>query len=560
MSVDNQGSDGYSGRDDDKTKNIESGLEDSGNNLDTVFSSTEGQSSAAANESLRREFKERHVSMIAVAGAIGTGLIIGSGTGLVRGGPGSLFIAYSIIGAVVYFIMTAVGEMATMFPMDKGFAGYATRFVDPALGFATGWNYFLKYAIVLPNNLTAAGIIIQYWRPDLNVAIFIVTFTVAIIVVNVLHVSIFGEAEFWLSTVKLIVIIMLILTCFTISLGGQPSGEVIGFSYWSNPGAFGSYLVEGSTGRFLGFWACMVQACFAYTGTEVVGVAFGEAPNPRKTIRKAVRQTLWRIVFFYVLGVLILGMAVPYTNDRLIGGTKQKIGAAASPFVIAVQLAKIPHLTDVVNGCLLIFVISAANSDIYIGSRTLFGLAHDKQAPGIFKRTNAKGVPLAGVALVTLFTALAYMNLAKDSAQVFGYLVSLVTVFGTLNWVSVLVSYVRFVKGLKAQGISRSRMPYRGPLQPYGSYCALCITVLIVVFNGYNAFIPKFKVSTFVTSYIGIVIYLLNIFGYKFWAKTKRVSLSQMDLTTDRLEHDGCEYPGTLEKGFVWVLSKVKKN
>lgn len=156
---------------------------------------------------LRREFKERHISMIAVAGAIGTGFIIGSGTGLVRGGPASLLIAYCVVGAIVFFIMTALGEMATFLPMDKGFAGYATRFVDPALGyvssiciydlglvtrmltiknrFATGWNYFFKYAIVLPNNLTAAGIIIQYWRPDLNVGIFVATFTVAIIAVNV---------------------------------------------------------------------------------------------------------------------------------------------------------------------------------------------------------------------------------------------------------------------------------------------------------------------------------------------------------------------------------------
>ncbi|KAI8287501.1 putative amino-acid permease [Colletotrichum sp. SAR 10_98] len=526
-------------------------------NLETSMSNAEG--SSAETGQLKREFKERHVSMIAVAGAIGTGLIIGSGTGLVRGGPASLLIAYTIIGAVVFFIMTAVGEMATMLPSDKGFAGYATRFVDPALGYATGWNYFLKYAIVLPNNLTAAGIIIQYWRPDLNVAIFVTTFTVAIIAVNVLHVSFFGEAEFWMSTVKLLAIIMLVLTCFIISMGGQPSGEVIGFKYWHNPGAFGSYLVEGPTGRFLGFWAAMVQACFAYTGTEVVGVAFGEAPNPRKTIRKAVRQTLWRIVFFYIIGALVLGMSVPYTNDLLIGGTKKSTGAAASPFVIAVQLANIPVFPHVVNGCLLIFVISAANSDIYIGSRTLYGLARDGQAPRIFTKTTGAGVPIIGVAATSVFAALAYMNAAKSSSQVFGYLVSLVTVFGTLNWVSVLVSYIQFTRGMQAQGIPRSIMPYRGPLQPYGSYAALLITVLVVFFNGYNAFIPKFTVSTFMTSYIGIAIYVVNIISYKLYAKTQRVGLGTMDLHSNRLEDDGAKYPSTLEKAASWVMQVTKR-
>ncbi|CAI0645905.1 unnamed protein product [Colletotrichum noveboracense] len=526
-------------------------------NLEATMSNAEG--SPAETGQLKREFKERHVSMIAVAGAIGTGLIIGSGTGLVRGGPASLLIAYSIIGAVVFFIMTAVGEMATMLPSDKGFAGYATRFVDPALGYATGWNYFLKYAIVLPNNLTAAGIIIQYWRPDLNVSIFVTTFTVAIIAVNVLHVSFFGEAEFWMSTVKLLVIIMLVLTCFIISMGGQPSGEVIGFKYWHNPGAFGSYLVDGPTGRFLGFWAAMVQACFAYTGTEVVGVAFGEAPNPRKTIRKAVRQTLWRIVFFYIIGALVLGMSVPYTNDLLIGGTKKSTGAAASPFVIAVQLANIPVFPHVVNGCLLIFVISAANSDIYIGSRTLYGLARDGQAPRIFTKTTGAGVPIIGVAATSVFAALAYMNAAKSSSQVFGYLVSLVTVFGTLNWVSVLVSYIQFTRGMQAQGIPRSIMPYRGPLQPYGSYAALLITVLVVFFNGYNAFIQKFTVSTFMTSYIGIAIYVVNIISYKLYAKTQKVGLGTMDLHSNRLEDDGAKYPSTLEKAASWVIQVTKR-
>ncbi|EOD48908.1 putative dicarboxylic amino acid permease protein [Neofusicoccum parvum UCRNP2] len=483
-------------------------------------------------EGLRRDFKPRHVSMIAIAGAIGTGLIIGSGTGLVRGGPASLFIAYIAIGSVVYFLMTALGEMATMCPMEKGFAGYATRFVDPALGYAAGWNYFFKYAIVLPNNLTAAGMIIQYWRPDLNIAIFVVVFIVVILAINVLHVTFFGEAEFWMSLVKLLVMVVLILTCLIISLGGQPSGDRIGFRYWRDPGAFGTYLHSGPTGRFLGLWACMVQACFAYTGTEVVGAAFGETPNPRKNIPKAIRQTLWRICSFYVLGALVLGMAVPHTNDMLVGATKQKTGASASPFVVAVTLAGIPTFPDVINACLLIFVLSAANSDVYIGSRTLYGLARDGQAPRVFARTlERNGVPIVGVLFTAAFAVLAFMNVAKSSSTVFGYFVSLVTVFGTLNWISILVSYVQFTRAMKAQGIGREQLPYRGPLQPYGAYAALGVTMLITFFNGYNAFIPTFNVSTFMTSYIGIMVYLFNIASWKIKKETKAVDIRTMDLS-----------------------------
>ncbi|KAL9574053.1 hypothetical protein ACKAV7_001829 [Fusarium commune] len=379
---------------------------DHGPNLEPAMTSDEGTVTAEGGQ-LRREFKARHVSMIAVAGAIGTGLIIGTGTALVRGGPANLLIAYCLVGAVVFFVMTALGEMSIMFPMDKGFGGYATRFVDPALGYATGWNYFFKYAIVLPNNLTAAGIIIQYWRPDLNVAIFVTVFTVVIILVNLLHVSFFGEAEFWMSCVKLLVMTTLILTCFVISVGGQPSGKKIGFSYWNYPGAFGEYLLKGPKGHLLGFWAAIVQSTFAYTGTEVVGVAFGEAPDPKKTIRNAIRQTLWRIVFFYIIGAL--------------------------------------------------------------------------------------------------------------------------------NWVNILVTYIGFTRGLKAQGIERSSMPYRGIFQPYGAYFALSLTILIIIFNGYGAFIPTFDVAKLLTSYIGVVVYLGNVIFWKAWRRTERVSLTEIDLTTGRL-------------------------
>ncbi|KAK8164667.1 amino acid permease/ SLC12A domain-containing protein [Phyllosticta citrichinensis] len=454
-------------------------------------------------DSLHRDFKSRHVSMIAVAGAIGTGLIIGSGTGLVRGGPASLFIAYSIIGAAVYFLMTALGEMATMLPMDKGFSGYATRFVDPALGYATGWNYFFKYAIVLPNNLTAAGIIIQYWRPDLNVAIFIASSTVVIVLINVLNVSFFGEAEFWMSTVKLMVMvmvmIMLILACLIISLGGSPSGD------------------------------------------QVVGAAFGETPNPRKNVPKAIRQTPWRITFFYVLGVFILGMAVPSDNPRLIWGTKTKVGAAASPFGIAISLAGIKVLPDICNACLLVFVLSAANSDIYIGSRTLYALAKYHQAPHILYRTLNNGVPIFGIVMSLLFTSLGYMNVSKSSSTVFGHFVSLVPVFGTLNWLSVLLSYLQFTRGMRAQGISRKVMPYRGPLQPYGAYFALVITILFTFFSDYNAFMPEFTLSKFLTCYIGIIVYLFNIFFWKFFKKTKMVDLTAMDLFSGRTADNNLE-------------------
>lgn len=277
---------------------------------------------------------------------------------------------------------------------------------------------------------------------------------------------------------------MIILCCLIISCGGSPSGKAIGFKYWNNPGAFGKTLVKGQTGYFLGWWACMIQACFAYTGTEVVGVTFGEAHNPRKSIPKAIKQTFWRILCFYVIGVFSLTMAVPYTSDRLIGATKQSTSAAASPFVVAINLAGIKVLPDIVNAGLLVFVISASSSDVYCASRSLYGLAKDGQAPKIFGRTMKNGVPLLAVAVPSLFCLLGYMNAVKSAATVFSYFVSLVTIFAVLNWASVLISYLNFRRGLKAQGVPIKDLPYVGFLQPYGAYYSLTITILVTLFSG----------------------------------------------------------------------------
>ncbi|WAO91642.1 AA-permease domain-containing protein [Fusarium falciforme] len=336
---------------------------------------------------LRREFKPRQVFMFSIACAIGTGLVIGSGSGLSRGGPGSQLIAYCTIGATVFFVMTALGEMAAFLLMDKGFGGYATRMVDPAFGFATGWNYFFKY--------------IMYWRPDLNVVIWITVFGAVIITINVMHVSSFGETEFWLGTLKLLIMTTLILSTFIVAMGGGPNHYRSGFKYWQEPGAFAEYLVEGNKGIFLGWWACMVQACFAFTGTEVVGMTFGETPNPRKNVPIAVRQTFWRIACFYILGVLVLGMAIPYDNDMLIGATKQATSGAASPFVVSISIAGIGVFPDIINGCLLVFTLSAASLD--------------GQAPRIFTKTRENGNPVWAVAVLSIFIALGYMNASYDA-------------------------------------------------------------------------------------------------------------------------------------------------
>ncbi|PPR06666.1 hypothetical protein CVT26_001208 [Gymnopilus dilepis] len=462
---------------------------------------------------LHRGLKARQISMIALGGAIGTGLIIGSGTALRRGGPLGIFLGYTFVGFVCYLVMIALGEMAAFLPHKKGFAGYATRFVDPALGFALGWNYLMKYLIVTPNNINAAGVVVQYWTQSVHIAIWMVVFIAFII-------SLIG----------------LLLMGIIIDLGGNPKHDRIGFRYWDAPdGPMGSYLLSQVHNKhlaiFLGFWATLTNALFAFIGTELIGVTVGEAQNPRKNIPVAIRRTFWRILVFYIGGVFVIGLTVPSTDQSLFVATQSKTGAAASPFVVAASLAGIKVLNHVINAAILIFVMSAANSDLYIGSRTLYGLAVEGKAPAVFKRVNRLGVPYPALFLCTAFCALVFLNVKSSSAKVFGWFVNLVSTFGAITWMFILYSHISFMKALKAHGMSRDDLPYKAPFQPWGSWFALGSTLIITIFKGFDSFLP-FNTANFITNYIALPVVFFLWLGYKVILRTKVIPPEEVDLVT----------------------------
>ncbi|KAH9900649.1 dicarboxylic amino acid permease [Xylariomycetidae sp. FL2044] len=491
----------------------------------------------SADTSLHRGLKARHITMIAIGGAIGTGLIIGTGSALQKAGPGSIFISYSIVGFVVFLVMAALGEMAAWLPMSAGFTGYASRFCDPSLGFALGWTYWIKYIIVTPNQLTAAALVIQFWLPRerVNPGVWITIFLIAILCINYFGIRFFGEFEFWLSSFKVLVIVGVILLTLIIATGGA-DGHARGFEYWRDPGAFKPRFAEGSLGQFLGFWSTMVTATFAYLGTELVGVTVGEAQNPRKTIPRAIKLTFYRIVFFYCISIFLIGMCVPYDSPELAFAANAKNSANASPFVVAIRLAHIPALDHILNACILVFVFSAANSDLYIASRTLYGLASDGSAPAIFRKTNKDGTPLYALFSSAVFALLAYLNVSDDSTKVFGYFTNLVTIFGLLTWVSILVTHIWFVRARRAQNLTNAVMPYVSPLGLYGSYGALAMCILIALTKNYDVFIGDFseKYPDFITGYLGIPIYLALIFGHKFFTKSRGVRPHECDFYTGK--------------------------
>ncbi|KAM0540810.1 hypothetical protein ACHAPJ_013498 [Fusarium lateritium] len=491
--------------------------------------------------SLHRGLQARHITMIAIGGAIGTGLVIGTGKALAQTGPGSVLISYTVVGFVVFLVMAALGEMAAWLPISAGFTGYAARFCDPSLGFALGWCYWIKYIVVTPNQLTAVALVIQFWvdRDTINPGVFIAIFLVAIICINYFGISFFGEFEFWLSSFKVLTIIGIIIFSLVLALGGGPDHDRKGFRYWKDPGAFREHITTGATGRFAGFWSCMVNATFAYLGTELVGVTVAEAQNPRKTIPRAIRLTFYRILVFYCLSVLLIGMIVPWNSDRLLFATTEaKTGAAASPFVVAAEIAGVKVVSHILNACICVFVFSASNSDLYIASRTLYGLASEGQAPAIFKRTDSRGVPVYALGFSAMFALLAFMNVSDDSTKVFGYFVNLTTIFGLVAWISILVTHIFWYRARVAQGLNDDQLPYVAPFGARGSYGALIICILIALTKNYDVFVGgdfgKEKYKTFITGYIGIPVYLALIFGHKLATKSRGFKPHQVDLYTGK--------------------------
>lgn len=516
----------------------------SGYNLTISMSNPQLHLQTEKGQELKKALEARHLSMIAIGGALGTGLLIGTGSALKTAGPAAIFITYSLIGFVVFMVLSALGEVATFIPLADGFAGYCRRYVDDSLGFACGWVYLVKYLILPANQLVAGSLVMQYWVSSerVNPGVWIAVFLVVITIVNVLGVRFFGEIEFWLSCLKVITCLGLIILLLCIALGGSPTHDRLGFRYWNNPGAFHEYAdksrglkITGATGRFVSFFSVLVTTVFAYTGSELVGITFAECARPRQAIPKAIRLTFFRILVFYICSVLLLGMCVAYNDPKLLGASGST--ASASPFVIAIKNAKIRGLDHVINACILVFVLSAANSDMYICSRTIYGLAVAGFAPKFFSKTNSMGVPLFGIVLSFLFCCLAFMTTSDASSEVFVYFVNVVSLTGLITWACILVFHIRFMKALKVQGIDRmTALNYRSPFQPYGSYFSLVICVLIIFIKNFTVFLghKDFPYKTFITGYIVLPFFVIMFVGFKLIKKTKFVPLHEIDLETFR--------------------------
>ncbi|EME49219.1 hypothetical protein DOTSEDRAFT_68095 [Dothistroma septosporum NZE10] len=488
-------------------------------------------------DDLQRRLGNRQIQLLAIGGSIGTALFVSIGSGLQHAGPAGLFLAYTIYSCFLGLVNNCIAEMTTMMPVSGGFIRLAGEWVDDAFGFMAGWNFFLYEALLIPFEITALCTVLEFWRDDIPAGAVIAVAIVLYAILNCLAVKAYGEAEFWLSGGKVLLIFLLFSFTFVTMCGGNPAHDAYGFRYWKTPGAFASYLSTGDLGRFEGFLAGMWSASFCVVGPEYISMVAAEAKRPRIYIKNAFKTVYWRFGLFFIMGSLAVGVLIPYNDPTLtaiLAGKSEGGGtAAASPYVIAMQNLGVTGLPHFVNALLVTSIFSAGNTYTYCATRSLYGLALEGRAPGFLRYCTRGGVPLACFLVTMCFPCLAFLQLSSGSAKVLTWLVNLITAGGVINYIVMTLTYIFFYNACKAQGLDRKTLPYTGWFQPYSAYLGLIWMICIVFCYGYSSFTP-WSVDDFFTYYTMVILAPILYVGWKLVKRTRIVRPHEADLVWER--------------------------
>jgi amino acid transporter len=419
------------------------------------------------------------------------------------------------------------------YPVNGAFFTYNLRFISRSWGFATGWDYAIQWLTVLPFEITAAGITLDYWptAAKINNGVWITVFLVALVIIQIFGVRGYGEVEFVLSIIKIIACTGFIILAIIINCGGVPTDNrgYIGGRYWTAP-------YQAFKNGFHGFCSVFVNAAFAFGGTELTGLAAAEAANPLKSVPLATKQVLWRITFFYVVNLLLLGLILPATNPHLLDSTGAN--TKASPFVLAIKRAGIKGLPSVFNAVITISVLSVANSCTFGSTRTMQALAAHGMGPKFLAYVDKKGRPIWCVAIQLLFGLLAFVTEAGDKGFTFFYwLLALSGVANFFIWGSICFAHIRFRAGWLASGRSLDEIPYRAQAGVIGSWCGVALCMICIAAAFYTSVWPvgaSPSAYVFFQDYLAVpLIFGLYLF-WKVWSREWRffIPASEMDLTT----------------------------
>ncbi|MCH5641453.1 MULTISPECIES: amino acid permease [unclassified Gordonia (in: high G+C Gram-positive bacteria)] len=476
------------------------------------------------DESLRKGLQTRHISMLALGGAIGTGLFVASGATIADAGPGGAITAYLLMGAMVFFLMQSLGEMSAYIPCSNPFEEYGKRFVSPSFGFAAGWNYWFNWSITLAAEVVAAGLIMKYWLPDVPSWVWSVVFLAGLLALNLFAVKAFGEAEFWFATIKVIAVVVFLFVGVLLILGVVGDMPSPGFSNWTVGDA---PFVDFP----LGMLSVFLIAGFAFQGTEMIAVAAGEAVNPKTAIPRAVRTVFVRILLFYVGTLTIIGFLIPYTNPNLLNASEENI--AIAPFTLVFSQAGISVAASMMNAVILIAILSAGNASLFAATRALFGLSLEGSAPRAFAHVTRTGVPILAVAATAAIGALCFLASRVGDGRAYVWLVTASSVAGFVTWMGIAWAHYRFRRAWHAQERPLDDLPYKAWLYPAGPIIALVMCVAVIA--GQN--LPAIRdgsagnLELWLTAYGALFVFLGLWWGHKLVTRLPAVDLRTADLS-----------------------------
>lgn len=471
------------------------------------------------NNELQRGLKVRHVNMIAIGGAIGTGLFVAVGGSLNAAGPGGALVAYGGIAIMVFFLMTSLGEMSTYMPVTGSFQTYATKFVDPALGFALGWNYWYNWAITVAAELAAASLVIKFWLPDSNSLLWSILFLAILFCLNYFSVGAYGESEFWFAGIKVVTIIVFLIIGILMIMGIM-GGEAPGFSNWTRKEA-------PFPGGGLAIISIFMIAGFSFQGTELIGITAGEVENPEKSIPKAIKTVFIRIMLFYIGAIIVIGFLLPYDDPNLLQTGIENV--SVSPFTLIFERAGIAAAASIMNAVILTSILSCGNSGMYASTRMLYSLAMEGKAPKFFAKVSKRGVPINALIITTIIGMAAFLGSLVGDGTIYLWLVNASGVAGFIAWLGIAISHYRFRKAFVAQGHDLSELKYKAKLFPLGPIIAMILCVIVVVGQ---FFVNKdFSFAGFMVAYVGAIAFVLLFVIYKIVKKTKMVKPEEADFS-----------------------------
>lgn len=421
---------------------------------------------------LKRSMKARHLFMISLGGCIGTGFFLGSGYTINEAGPAGAIISYIIGGFIMYLTLLCLGELSVSMPVSGSFQTYTTKFIGPQTGFAVGWLYWLGWAVTVALEFLAAGQLMKRWFPDTPVWIWCAIFASLIFLLNALSAKAFGESEFLFSSIKVLAIILFI------AVGGAAMFGLIEMKNGQPAPFFTNYLDHGLLPNGLtALFITMITVNFAFQGTELIGIAAGESENPEKTIPKAIKQTVWRTIFFFILSIFLLAGLIPM----------DKAGVVESPFVVVMDSIGIPYSADIMNFIILTALLSVANSGLYAATRMLYSLSKEGMANPWVGKINKRGVPMNALLITLAIAGLSLLSSVVAAETVFVWLLSLAGLGAQIGWIAITASHIAFRRKYIRDGGKLEDLKFKVPFYPVLPIIALVANCIVMISLAFDA-------------------------------------------------------------------------